>query len=225
MRTRGITCLLALAVATAAAPGVALAQTVDASLPPSPPASPVQATSGDESLDNAVAAVLVSALGRHFDGEAVALRIDAIHVGGAGARDRVVSGEGRMRLGDDPDWVGFRYRTLYDTTFGSAGDPELVFGGVGEADRSVPNDSTLMRQLEDRVVAELETIHGAGTRLQLDRITTIEAGHRFLRNDASGLADFGLRGASAIRIESLYDTHKGDWRRVEYHLGAGDGMR
>src|SRR5690606_9464247 len=107
-------------------------------------ASPArQATSGDEALDNAVAAVLVSALGRHFDGEAIALRIDTVQLGSAGQRDRVVSGEGRMRLGDDPEWIPFRYRTLYDTTFGNAGDPELTFGGIGGAGRSIPNDAML----------------------------------------------------------------------------------
>lgn len=205
---------------------VASAAQASPSAPAADAGSPVrQATSGDEALDNAVAAVLVSTLGRQFDGEAIALRIDSVQLGGTGQRDRVVSGEGRMRLGDDPEWIPFRYRTLYDTTFGNAGDPELTFGGIGGADRSVPNDALLVRQLEDRVLAELDASQGGGSRLQLDRIATVQAGHRLLRIDASGLADFGLRGDSPIRIGALYDTRTAQWRRVEYELAPPGGLR
>ncbi|MCR6662302.1 MAG: hypothetical protein NVV60_03920 [Luteimonas sp.] len=191
-----------------------------------PAASGVQqATSGDEALDNAVAAVLVSTLGQQFGGdEPVSLRIDSISVQASGTRDRAVDGEGRMRLGDDPDWIGFRYRMLYDTTFGSAGYPEVMLGGVDSGERELPNDASLLRELDVRVSAELDRTHPAGARLQLDRIRTVEAGRRFLRIDASGVADFGLQGSTPIRIESLYDTRKSDWQRVQYFLGSAAGQ-
>lgn len=197
-----------------------------AASPPQTEAAPTQqATSGDEALDNAVAAVLVSTLGQQFGAdEAISLRIDTIDARSSGPRDRAVSGEGRMRLGDDPDWIAFRYRMLYDTTFGSAGYPEVTLGGIGNDERELPNDSALVRQLEDRIMAELDKAYGAGARLQLDRISTVEAGRRFLRIDASGVADFGLQGSTPIRIESLYDTRKSDWQRAQYFLGVAAGQ-
>lgn len=178
------------------------------------------ATSGDEALDNAVAAVVVAALGEQFAGyEPISVRLDAFDVQSASERDRVVSGEGRLRLGDEPDWIGFRYRTRYDATFGNAGYPELLLGGVAASERAIPNDAMLVHQLDDQVVAELERTQGGNARLQLDRIETVEAGRRFLRIHASGIVDFGLRGLTPIRIESLYDTTRSSWQRVYYELG------
>lgn len=206
---------VSVAGAWAAVPIAALA-----SAPSATPAPAAQAISGDDALDNAVAAVLVSALGQQFPDEPVSLRIDSIDVRIASQRDRVVSGAGRMRLGNDPEWIGFRYRTLYDVTFGNAGYPELTLGGIGDGEREVPNDAALIQQIETRVIAELDKSLAPGARLQLDRISTVEAGRRFLRIDASGTADFGLQGATPIRIDSLYDTRAADWKRVQYQLGA-----
>lgn len=191
-----------------------------AAVPPPATGAETQATSGDERLDNAVAAVVVSALIEQFGGEAVSVRLDSVELGIASLRDRVVSGQGRMRIGDDPEWVAFRYRTLYDTTFSSAGQPELSFGGVAPGERELPNDPGLVQQLDAQVVAELDEAFGTATRLQLDRIATLEAGKRFLRIDATGMADFGPRGTAPIRIESLYDLAKSSWQRVRYDLGT-----
>lgn len=208
-------CLLAMMPATDAAEP-ASSPTVSASRT----APAAKASSGDEAIDNAVAAVVVAALTRQFGDEAISVRLDSVDVGISSVRDRTVSGEGRMRIGDDPDWVPFRYRTLYDTTFASAGHPELTFGGIGSGERELPNDAALVRDLDARVVAELDKQFGAGARLQLDRISTVEAGKRFLRIDASGVADFGLNGTTPIRIESLYDVAKSAWQRVNYDLGS-----
>lgn len=178
------------------------------------------ATSGDDAMDSAVAAVVVAALGDQFSGNGtVSVRLDSIDVQASGDRDRVVSGAGRVRLGDDPDWIGFRYRTRYDANFGNAGYPELTLGGVDADERNIPNDALLVRQLDDQVVAELDRAHGGNARLQLDRIDSAEAGRRFLRISASGIVDFGLRGLTPIRIESLYDVSRSAWQRVYYELG------
>lgn len=207
MMTRWLCGLLALA-----AFGGAAASTADGIRAP--------ATSGDEAMDSAVAAVVVAALGEQFSGNgAVSVRLDTMDVQASGERDRVVSGTGRMRLGDDPDWIGFRYRTRYDATFGNAGYPELSLGGVDADERVIPNDASLVRQLDDQVVADLDRTQGGGARLQLDRIDTAEAGRRFLRISASGIVDFGLRGLTPIRIESLYDISRSAWQRVYYELG------
>ena len=194
----------------------AAAQAVDA------PTAHRQASSGDEALDNAVAAVVVAALVEQMNTPSIEVNIDAFDVAISSVRDRNVSGQGRMRVGDDADWIGFRYSTVYDTTFNSAGYPRIAIGGVSAGEREVPNDATLVRQLEDRVATELDRQFGnRAARLQLDEITTVEGGKRLLRITARGIADLGLQGSTPVRIEALYDQVAGSWQRVNYELGAG----
>lgn len=214
---------LLLAACLAAIP--ALAQSAPVAAPPGPP-SPVEpgqrvATSGDETLDNAVAAVVVAALAEQLDTATIAVSIDSFEVAITSVRDRSVSGQGRMRIGDDADWIGFRYSTIYDTTFASAGYPRLTIGGVAVGERMVPNDAGLVRQLEDRVAVELDRQFGVPTaRLQLDDISTVEGGRRLLRISAQGVADFGRNGSTPVRIEALYDQIADAWQRVNYELGV-----
>jgi hypothetical protein len=183
-------------------------------------ASPASRVKDDETLHNAVAAVVVAALTEQFDNRTVAVQLDSADVQVASVRDRVVSGEGRMRIGaEDEDWIGFRYRTLYDTLYGNAGYPEVTLGGSDD-ERAVPNDSALVQQLDARVVAALDKeFQGQPVRLQLDRITTLEAGKRFLRIDAAGIADFGREGSTPARVDALYDRRDDTWLRVNYELG------
>jgi len=201
----------------------ALAQSPPAAAPAvGVPAANRQASSGDEALDNAVAAVVVAALVEQMNTPSIEVNIDAFDVGISSVRDRSVSGQGRMRVGDDADWIGFRYSTVYDTTFTSAGYPRITIGGVSAGEREIPNDATLVRQLEDRVAAELDRQFGdRAARLQLDRITTVEGGRRLLRMSAQGIADLGLHGNTPVRIEALYDQIAGAWQRVNYELGPG----
>lgn len=197
-----------------------------------PQATPPQAAPSkprakdDETLHNAVAAVVVAALTEQFDNRTIAVQLDSADVQIVSIRDRVVSGEGRMRIGaDDEDWIGFRYRTLYDTLYGSAGYPELTLGG-SDGERAVPNDSALVQELDARVVAALDKeFQGQPVRLQLDRINTLEAGERFLRIDASGIADFGREGSTPARVEALYDRRENAWLRVNYELGPAASLR
>ena len=127
----------------------------------------------------------------------------------------------RLRVGDDADWIGFRYSTIYDTTFQSAGYPQLTIGGVAAGERLVPNDALLVRQLEDRITVELDRQLGIpAARLQFDDISTVEGGQRLLRITAEGVADFGRSGITPVRIEALYDQVANAWRRVNYELGG-----
>lgn len=215
--------MLIAACVAAAATNVMAQSTAVASVQARHAPPPVrQASSGDEAMDNAVAAVVVATLVEQMDTPSIEVNIDSYDVGIASVRDRTVSGQGRMRVGDDADWIGFRYRTVYDTTFRSAGYPQITIGGVSAGEREVPNDSALVRQLEDRVSAELDGQFGRRTsRLQLDDIATVEGGRRLLRISAQGIADFGLNGSTPVRIEALYDQVAGAWQRVHYELGTG----
>ena len=218
----GLTLLAWLVVAPASAQQAAKdAVAKPAAAKPASKGAARQASSGDEALDNAVAAVVVAALAEQMNTQAIAVNIDSFDVRISNVRDRIVSGLGRMRIGDDADWIGFRYSTVYDTTFSSAGYPDLTIGGVSAGEREVPNDAMLVRQLEDKVAAELDKQFGdRASRLQLDRISTVEGGKRLLRISAQGIADFGINGSTPIRIEALFDQVANAWQRVNYELGA-----
>ncbi|MGJ4802010.1 hypothetical protein ACQYVW_02065 [Luteimonas sp. SDU82] len=213
---------LLLAVAQAGGPAQAqLAATAAPARASQAAAQPGAATSGNEALDNAVAAVVVAALAEQMNTASIEVSIDSYEVGIASLRDRNVSGLGRMRLDGDEEWIGFRYSTVYDTTFSSAGYPRLTIGGVSAGEREVPNDSGLVRELEERVMVELDRqFGGRSTRLQLDDINTVQGGGRLLRINAQGIADFGLDGSTPVRIEALYDRVAGAWQRVNYDLGT-----
>jgi hypothetical protein len=202
-----------------------LAQSAPVATPPGTSATsePRQraATSGDETMDNAVAAVVVAALSEQLNTATIAVNIDSFDVAIASVRDRTVSGTGRLRVGDDAEWIGFRYSVPYDTSFSSAGYPRLTIGGVAASEREVPNDASLVQQLEDRVAVELDRQFGAdSSRLQLDDISTVQGGARLLRISAAGIADFGRNGNTPVRIEALYDQVANAWQRVNYELGV-----
>jgi hypothetical protein len=218
-RLRGLLAVACLAAVPA------LAQSSPVAAPPGPPSPVAQragsATSGDEALDNAVAAVVVAALAEQLDTASIEVSIDSFDVAISSLRDRRVSGQGRLRLGEDAEWIGFRYSTLYDTLFNSAGYPQLTIGGVAAGERLVPNDAVLVRQLEDQIAGELDRQFGVPTaRLQFDDISTVEGGQRLLRITAEGVADFGRSGMTPVRIEALYDLVANAWRRVNYELGG-----
>lgn len=218
-RRRRLGAGLALALA-AVLPAVAMAQSPASQRTGVQAAEPAQASSGDEALDNAVAAVVVAALSDQLGAPAIEVRLDSFDVANAGSRDRSVSGQGRLRMGGEGGWIGFRYRTLYDSLLRSAGYPELTIGGVGAGEHEVPNDARLVSELEDRVASGLASQSRGTPRLQLDRISTVEGGQRLLRISADGVADFGLDGTSGIEIVGLYDRIAGRWQRVDYTLGS-----
>lgn len=186
-----------------------------------PPASSVAGTPSGErdTLDGIVAAALVGALSEQLGGRAVKVRLGQVDVRATSLRDRIVSGQGELQIDGAPEWLGFRFSTLYDSLYESAGYPELSIGTVGSEGRAVPNDSSLIREAEDRVVEQLSREFGyQKVWLQLDRIATVESGRRYLRIDASGTADFGRDGAAPARIEGLYDREQKVWLRVAYVL-------
>ena len=182
------------------------------------PESPAE---GRDALDAAVAAAVVGALSGQFSGRTVAVKLDNVDVQPASVRDRVVQGEGRLQLGGGEEWIGFRFRSLYDTASGSATYPDITLGGQPGGDLVVENDSALVRQLDDSVSQRLGDEFGnQDVQLQLDQVTTAEAGKRYLRLSGSGIVDFGSEGKTPAQVEALYDRHDGSWLRVDYELGS-----
>jgi hypothetical protein len=183
------------------------------------PTAPATPSGERDILHGIVAAALVGALSEQLGGRAVKVRLGQVDVRATSLRDRVVSGQGELQIDGAPEWLGFRFSTLYDSLYESAGYPELSIGTVGPEGRAVPNDSSLIREAEDRVVEQLSREFGyQKVWLQLDRIATMESGRRYLRIDASGTADFGRDGAAPARIEGLYDREQKVWLRVAYVL-------
>ena len=226
-----IASVLLIAVATCAMGTVAAVQQPVApkhveTRPATSAGKPESRVEGDETLHDAVAAVVVAAMTEQFANRTISVKLDSADVQIASIRDRVVSGQGRVQIGAGEEWIGFRYRTLYDTLYGSAGYPQVTLGGGANGERIVPNDATLVQELDGKVAAELDKeFDGQPVRLQLDEITTLETGQRYLRIDAQGIADFGREGSTPARVDALYDRKDKSWLRVNYELGPAVGLR
>lgn len=198
------------------------------SAPASGATAPVRGTTAageqpEQSLQDAVASVVVVALTDQFDGRTISVEIDDYNVAIASARERLVTGRGRVELGGQgKNAVSFTYRALYDVVDAHAGYPAITVNGVaGGGERLVPNDARLIGQLDDRVADALSgELGGKQVWLQLDRIESYESGGRYVRINASGLADFGVDGSTPAQVEALYDLHDDVWLRVNYVLGA-----
>jgi hypothetical protein len=208
---------------------VAIALRAGATPPSTPKQNPatarLAAAQERETLDGVVAASLVGALSEQLGGRAVKVRLGRVDVQTTSLRDRRVSGQGEVQIGNAEEWIGFRFVTLYDAILESAGYPELDIGIAGTAGKAVPNDATLVRELDDHVVAKLgEEFGGQRVRLRLDRIATLEAGSRYSRIDATGIADFGLDGTAPVRVEGLYDRIDKTWLRASYTLDEDAGI-
>ena len=198
--------LFLIALWAAFAPPATAMRALDSALVQASPTAPAGA---NDTMDGAVAGVLIAALTEQFGGRSVSIMLDTVSVAQASLRDSTVTGQGRARIGADEEWIGFRFSTLYDTAFNSAAYPEITLGGVTSDERDLPNDPLLVRQLDERVTERLgQEFADQAVRLQLDRITTVEAGSHYLRIDASGIADFGPEGTSSARIEALYDLRE-----------------
>jgi len=216
------TTVLALAMSVGAVPGSAAPPKPQAQAQASAQARAALAQER-ETLDGVVAAALVGALSEQLGDRPVKIKLERVDVQTTSLRDRLVTGQGAMQIDNAEDWIGFRFSTLYDALLESAGYPELSIGTVGPEGRVVPNDATLVRELDDRVVDMLGKEFGTQqVRLQLDRIATMEAGTRYLRIDARGIADFGLDGVSPVQVEGLYDRQERKWLRAAYTLGGED---
>lgn len=184
----------------------------------------VQVARERETLDGVVAAALVGALSEQLGGRAVKIRLDRVDVQATSLRDRKVGGQGALQIDSAEEWIGFRFATLYDAVLESAGYPDLKIGTVGPEGRIVPNDATLVRELEESVAGKLgEEFGGQHARLQLDRIDTLEAGPRYYRIDAAGIADFGRDGTAPVHVEGLYDRRERNWLRTAYTLDGEAG--
>jgi len=181
-------------------------------------ATPESRVEGNEAMNGAVAAAVIGAVFEQFGEKQVEVKLDSVSVQPASLRDRNVSGEGRIRLGDDSTWIPFNYATLYDTTTTSVSYPRLVLGSADA--RSAPADAALTKSLWARADAGLRSeFSNQPLSLSLSRVTTRGAGSRYQHVQALGDVDFGKEGSTMARVDGLYDTKTHKWLRVAYELG------
>lgn len=174
----------------------------------------------DQAMDGAVAASVIGAISAQFDGREVAVRLDEVAVQPASVRDRNVNGAGRLRIGDDDSWIPFRFDVLYDTRTASVSHPAITLGD-DTAGHPIAVDSSLARALGQRVDMALDDEFAQQpVQLVVDRVTTAEAGTRYLRVEALGTADFDAEGVVPAQVQALYDRKTGEWLRVDYELGT-----
>ena len=184
--------------------------------PQSPPAVPAQA-----SLEDAVASVVVVALTDQFDGKPISVNIDSYDVQVSGARERVVSGQGRVGVQGSGASITFNYRTVYDVLSSNAGYPAITISRFGTREHSVPNDAMLIGELDERIASTLsKELGGKRVWLQFNSIQSFESDERYVRIRADGIADFGPDGSTPTRVEALYDRGQHTWLQVNYELGV-----
>ena len=104
---------------------------------------------GDLAMDDAVAASLVGAITLQFPKHKVEVKLDKVDVAPLSLRDRAVSGEGRVRIGNDDAWIPLAFNALYDTQDTVVTQPQLVFGSDAPSSM-VPRQSALVRGLSEQ---------------------------------------------------------------------------
>lgn len=181
---------------------------------------PQSRVEADEAMDGAVAASMIGAISTQFGDRAVAVKLQQVAVLPTSVRDRMVSGLGRLQIGDDTSWIPFRFNVLYDTRTASATHPAISLGEASAA-HEIALDSTMARELDHRVGAAL--VHEFAqqpVQLLIERVTTANEGRRYLRIEALGMADFGSEGRVPTQVQALYDRKTGEWVRLDYELGT-----
>lgn len=222
------TAISSAALASAGALGVF--STVPASQPAPQPAPIFQATAldkmaesrgeGDLAMDDAVAASLVGAITLQFPKHKVEVKLDQVDVAPLSLRDRAVSGEGRVRIGDDDAWIPLAFNALYDTQDTVVTQPQLVFGSDAPA-RMLSQQSTLVIGLSQQINRAMAAEFGQqSVEMRIDHASTSPAGRRYLQVQAVGQARFSGEGAEQAKIQALYDRTTGQWLRVDYELGS-----
>lgn len=188
--------------------------------------TPHSRVEGDMAMDSAVAAAVIGAVSRQFGERRIEVKLDSVSVQPASLRDRSVSGQGRILIGDSGrtdarNWIPIQFAALYDTRTASVSHPALVIGDGATTPENLALDAPLALELGSRIDAVLaEEFTQQPAQMIVDRITTTPTGSQYLRVAALGTADFAAEGTTAAQIDALYDRRTGEWVRVTYELGT-----
>lgn len=173
-----------------------------------------------QSLDAAIAAALIGAISGQFGERKVEVKLDHVQSDPVNLIDLNVRGDGRLRIGDDEQWLPIRFAGLYDSVAAVVVQPRLTVGDVGEG-VDIPLDSAiaigLQAEAARRVQAEFARQPAS---LKLDRVREIATGKRYARLEANGAVDFADQGSSMATIHALYDRQDKEWLQLRYELSS-----
>lgn len=174
-----------------------------------------------QTIDAAVAAALIGAISTQFGARQVEVKLDRVASEPVNLIDLRLRGEGRLRIGDDNEWLPMEFGALYDGVAATVAQPRVTVGGAGtESEVAVASElgTSLTQQATTRLQDEFAQ---QPAHLTLDRITQLEAGKRYLRLEGVGAVDFESQGSSVAVVRGLYDRNRKEWLQVAYELGSG----
>ncbi len=179
---------------------------------------PESRAEGHEAIDSATAAAVIGAIAHQFGEHTVEVKLEKISVLQANLQERVLSGNGRLQIGGEDEWLDFTFDALYDTEQASVYYPRLAIGRDGQ---TMNADSALARSLVKRAQNALgEEFAQQNVALSLQDITTRDAGKRYVQVRATGVAQFEGEGGAEALVTAVYDRKQAKWLQVDYELGS-----
>ncbi|MGY4516199.1 hypothetical protein [Lysobacter sp. HA18] len=172
-----------------------------------------------EQIDDSVAAAVIGSITRQFDTSDVVVQLGKVQVRPASIQDREVTGDGRLRIDGQGEWIPFRFAAMYDTTSTEVTYPQLELGG-GDG-KAVVAGSSLAVSLDQQVAKALHgEFQSQPVKWTSGNVDATNIG-RFVRVNGEGLVDFGADGSTPAQVQGLYDSAAHRWVRVHYELGPG----
>jgi hypothetical protein len=182
--------------------------------------APQSRMEGNQAVDDATAAALIGAISDQFSERNVEVKLDAVSIAPAGMIQREITGQGRLLLGTTDEWIPFRFKALYDTEQSSVGNPDLTLGDDAPG-RSISVDSPMGKDLARQVGVRLhDEFADQPSQFAADSIRVTDQDSRYVRVEATGTADFASEGTTRAGVQGLYDSHRRQWLRLTYELGA-----
>lgn len=172
-----------------------------------------------QAIDAALAAALIGAVAAQFDERGVEVKLERVLADPENLVDIRVDGQGRMRIGDQPEWLPVRVQGLYDSVALSVDQPRITIGGDAPGEElaaTSPVGRSLQQLAGERLQREFVQQPVA---LRLDTLTRSSAGSRYARVDARGTARFD-DGTAPVSVHGLYDVRTGRWLRIAYELAG-----
>lgn len=181
-------------------------------------AQPATREEGVQAVDDATAAALIGAIATQFDQRRVEVELGRIDAAPAGFVQRELSGNGRLRIGDDTTWLPFHFHALYDTEQATVDSPQLTLGS-DEPGALLARRSPIVQRLGSELARRFhQEFAQQPAQIALDTVRSAPAGGHYLQLRARGVAHFGGEGQAGADIHALYDTRNGAWLQLDYQL-------
>lgn len=173
-----------------------------------------------QSLDAAIAAALIGAIAKQFGERRVEVKLDDVKSAPVNLIDLQVAGDGRLRIGEDEEWLPVKFEGLYDSMAAVVVQPRLTVGDAGDG-VEVPLDSAMAAGLQAEAARRVQAEFALQpVSLRLDRVREVATGKRYARLEANGAVDFAEQGSSVATVNALYDRQSNEWLQLHYELSS-----